>query len=168
MLLAMRKCKVGVEKMRIESIRKTKHSYFTFKFENSSCEAILVASFLFCPVTKAFSHTSFPITLASTEKVFACFDVRSCNSKLWHWQSSCKSLIGLSCKLDENFMIGSKNEVIISQTLFKSNPESRRTAPTQDSTKSPRAWNNPQCQFWPHNFYANYKAIQIHHTLLSF
>jgi len=123
--------------------KKTKHTYFTFNFENSRCEATLAASFLLWLVTETFSYTPSPVTLASTEKVLASLDVKSSNSKLWDWQSSCKSLTGLSCKLDENFMIGSKNDVIIFQTLFKSNPESRRTAPIQDSTKSPKAWNNP-------------------------
>lgn len=131
---------------------KTKHNCFTLNFEKSSSEAILQASFLFWPVAEAVSHTPFPLTLASTENLLVNFEGtgRNSNSKLWDWQSSRKSLTGLSCKLDENFMIGSKNEVIIFQTLFKLNPESRRMAPTQDSTKSPSAWRNQWCQFIPH------------------
>lgn len=122
----------------------TKHNCFTLNFEKSISEAILQASFLFWPVADAVSHTLFPLAFASTVNVLVSFDGtgRNSNSKLWAWQSSRKSLIGLSCKLDENFMIGSKNEVIIFQTLFKLNPVSRRMAPTQDSTTSPSAWSN--------------------------
>lgn len=129
---------------------KTKYNCFTLNFEKSFSEAILQASFLFWPVAEAVSDTLSPLTLTSTENSLVSFNDTdgSSNSKLWAWQSSRKSLIGLNCKLDENFMIGSKNEVMIFQTLFKLNPESRRMAPTQDSTKSPSAWSNQWCQIY--------------------
>lgn len=114
---------------------------FTFNFLNNWCEAILLASFLLAFVAEAVVQISSPLTFASTKKVPPCFEVGNCRSQLWCWQSSCSSRIGLSCK-SEKLMIRSKMESIMFQAWFKSKPLSKRMAPIQDSTKSPRAWIN--------------------------
>lgn len=123
--------------------------WLTFNFDNASCAAILLATFLLGliaqPLTMLLVQPSLAsTTTASTKKSPFCFsESGKLNSKLWVWQSSCSSLIELSCKQElERFMIGSKKANIILQARSKLNLVSNSIAAAQDSTKSPSTWIN--------------------------
>lgn len=130
--------------------------WLTFNFDNASCAAILLATFLLGliaqPLTMLLVQPSLASTTASTKKSpFRFAESGKLNSKLWVWQSSCSSLIELSCKQElEKFMIGSKKANIILQASSKLNLVSKSIAAAQDSTKSPSTWiNETGCNYKP-------------------
>lgn len=124
-----------------------KHIDFTFNCSNTRSAAIFFASFMLELVADAVAETLSPFTFASTKYIEPFSDTEKGGPQEWYWQSSCSSLIGLSCKV-EKLMIGSRKDSVISHTRFKLKPVSSRIEPTHDSTKSPRAWKE---QIWIQN-----------------
>lgn len=111
---------------------------YTFSLESVSCAANFLASFefRFAAVQLIIS----PFTLTSTltwNSPSTLIGLGRPNSKPLHWQSSRSSLIGFMC-MSEKLNIGFRSISISFQAWFRLKPESKSTAPTQDSTISPR------------------------------
>ena len=137
---------------------------YTFSLESASCAANFLASFEFRFAVVQLIILPFMLTSTLTWNSPSAFvGLGRPNSKPLHWQSSWSSLIGLMC-MSQKLNIGFRSISISFQTWFRLKPESKSTAPTQDSTISPRTcmvttkenklWGQTKYLVLPYKFYS--------------